>query len=72
MIRRRDLVDVGDEDYDVRRDEFMQCLDCGYEFGGTKGDYFTIPMDYVFHCYECDGENIALVRRSCRNIIIKQ
>lgn len=72
MIRRKDLAGVGDADFDTRRDDFMQCQDCGYEFGGTKGDYFTIPMDYIFHCYECDSENIALVRCSSNIVIVKQ
>lgn len=72
MIKRKDLADVGDKDYDTRRNEFMQCQDCGYEFGGTKGDYFTIPMDYIFHCYECSSDNIALVKNVTQTVILKQ
>lgn len=72
MIKRKDLVDVGDADFDTRRSEFMQCQDCGYEFGGTRGDYFTIPMDYIFHCYECSSENIALVWRVDKIVVVKQ
>ena len=72
MIKRKDLVDIGDADYKQRQNEFMECQDCGYEFGGTRGDYFTIPMDYVFHCYDCNSENIAIVKKSCKNVVIKQ
>lgn len=72
MIRRKDLVDIVDKDYDARRNEFMECQDCGEEFGGTRGDYFTMLMDEVFVCPECRSENIALVQTVSKNIIIKQ
>jgi len=72
MIKRKDLADISDKNYDSRRSEFMQCLDCGEEFGGTQGDYWSIQMDYVLYCPECNGENIALVKKVCQNVIIKQ
>jgi len=72
MIKRKDLVDVGDADYDTRQGEFMECQDCGAEMGGTRGDFFSLPMDYIFPCYDCKSENIAIVRRECKNVIIKQ
>lgn len=72
MIKRKDLVGIGDADYDTRRVEFMQCLDCGEEFGGTQGDYFTIHMDYLLYCPTCRSKNIALVKKVCQNVIIKQ
>lgn len=72
MIKRKDLVDIGDADYDTRRNEFMQCQDCGKEFGGTQGDFFIIAMDDIFYCPECGSENIAIVRKVCKNVVIKQ
>jgi len=72
MIRRKDLVDVGDADYNKRQDEFMQCQDCGEEFGGTQGDFWSIHMDCLLYCPECGSENIALVEKVYQNVIIKQ
>ena len=72
MIRRQDLVDIGDTDIDTRRNEFMQCLDCGEEFGGTRGDYWQMSMDAILTCPECKSEDIALVKKVCQNVIIKQ
>ncbi len=72
MIKRKDLVDVGDKDYDTRRNEFMQCLDCGEEFGGTQGDFFMTNMDATMDCPKCESENIAIVRKVCKNVIVKQ
>jgi len=72
MIRRKDLVDVADKDYDQRRSEFVQCQDCGEEFGGTRGDYFMLSMDKVFVCPACNSENLALARRVCTTKIVKQ
>ena len=72
MVKRKDLVGVGDDDYDVRRNEFMQCQDCGTEMGGTQGDFFSLPMDYIFHCFNCNSENIAIVRLVHKIVIVKQ
>ena len=72
MIKRKDLVDIGDADYDARRSEFMQCQDCGEEFGGTRGDFFMVFMDSLFYCPRCGSENIALVKKVCQNVIVKQ
>lgn len=72
MIRRKDLVDISDKDYETRRHEFMQCQNCGEDFGGTRGDFFSLPMDCLFYCPECGNDNIALVRKVCENVIVKQ
>ena len=72
MIKRKDLVDIGDTDIDTRRNEFMQCQDCGEEIGGTRGDYWQMNMDDVFTCPTCENENIAIVRRVCKTVIVKQ
>ncbi len=72
MLRRKDLVDIGDADYKERQDEFMECQDCGGEFGGTRGDFFAISMDDIFYCPECGSINIALVKKVCENVIVKQ
>jgi len=72
MIKRKDLVDIGDADYDTRRNEFMLCQDCGAEFGGTRGDYFMLGMDYIFECPDCGDDDIALVKKVCKNVIVKQ
>ena len=72
MIMRKDLVDISDTNYDTRRNEFMQCQDCGEDFGGTQGDFFMMSDDALFYCPECGSDNIAIVRRVCKNVIIKQ
>ena len=72
MIKRKDLVGVGDADYDTRQDEFMQCQDCGGEIGGTRGDFFIIHMDSLLYCSECGSENLAIVKKVCQNVIVKQ
>lgn len=73
MIRRKDLVGIGDKDYKYQREyEFMLCQDCGAEFGGTRGDYFMLAMDYIFDCPDCGGNDIALVRRVNKIVIVKQ
>ena len=35
MVRRRDLVDIGDKNYEKRAGEFLLCKDCGQEGGGA-------------------------------------
>lgn len=72
MVKRKDLVDISDNDYQQRQDEFMQCQDCGTEFGGTQGDYWTADMNCTLCCPECNSNNIALVKKVCQNVIIKQ
>lgn len=72
MIRRKDLVDIGDADYKERQGEFMECQDCGETAGGTRGDYFQMSMDYAITCWSCGSGNIALVRKVCKNVIVKQ
>ncbi len=61
MIRRKDLIEIGDADYITRRGEYMQCLDCDIEIGGTRGDFFMMPMNEIFKCPGCKSENIAIV-----------
>jgi len=70
MIRRCDLVDGGDGDYDKRAKEFMYCPDCDREIGGTCGDYFMIPMNREIHCPYCGGE-LFLARKTVELKIIK-
>lgn len=72
MIMRKDLVDIGDADYKQRQGEFMQCQDCGCEFGGTRGDFFMTNMEATMDCPECESDNIALVRKVCKNVIVKR
>jgi len=71
MIKRKDLVDIGDADYDTRRNEFMQCLDCGEEMSGTRGDFFSLPMDWVFSCPAYNSERIAIVKKVCKIVVIR-
>jgi Zn finger protein HypA/HybF involved in hydrogenase expression len=72
MVRRRDLVDISDKDYRQRQNEYVECQDCGYSFGGTRGDYFMIPMDSSFTCDNCGGKNLALVKDKVITEIIEQ
>jgi len=62
MVKRKDIVDIADDNYQQRRNEFMQCQNCGFDFGGTRGDYFGMAMDEVFTCGECGSKDIALVK----------
>lgn len=63
MVKRQNLTDITDSDYDKRQDEFMQCQECGNAWGGTRDDYFMMPDDVVFECSECGSQDIALVRK---------
>ena len=71
MVQRKDLVDIGDNDYQQRQDEYIQCQDCGESFGGTRGDYFSVPMDYTFKCINCGSKNVALVKDIITTEIVK-
>ena len=71
MVQRKDLVDICDNNYNQRQGEYMSCQDCGESFGGTRGDYWSCTMDYVFSCPVCGSENIALVRDITTQNIIK-
>ena len=73
MVQRKDLVDIGDNDYQQRQGEYIQCQDCGESFGGTRGDFFMQPMDYIFKCPDpdCNGQNVALVKDIITQKIIK-
>lgn len=62
MVKRKDLVDIADKDYAKRQGEFMQCQDCGEEIGGTQGDFWSLQMNYVLRCPECNSENLAIVK----------
>lgn len=72
MVCRKDLVDISDDDYKKRRGEFMQCLDCGERIDGTQGDFFQLPMDYVFRCPVCESKNVAIVWEVTKIVIVKQ
>ena len=62
MVKRQDLVDIVDPDYEDRRREFILCQDCGTEFEGSRGDYFYLPLSYVFTCPDCGSEDLDLVQ----------
>ena len=72
MIKRKDLVDIGDADFAFRRDEFMKCQDCGEVIGGTRGDFFMLSMEGIFYCTECESTNIAIVKIVEKTVIVKQ
>ena len=72
MIRRKDLVDIGDGDYQARQEEFMECQDCDAVIGGTRGDFFMADMNWIINCPECGNDDIALVRKVCKNVIVKR
>ncbi len=72
MVKRKDLVDVGDSNYNQRQKEYMICQDCGEIIGGTRGDYWEYSMDYVFKCSKCKSENIAIVVDIKTQKIIKE
>jgi Zn finger protein HypA/HybF involved in hydrogenase expression len=61
MVKRKDLVDVGDENYHQRQNEVMQCQDCNELIGGTRGDYWHLPMEHIFECPTCGSTNLHLV-----------
>ncbi len=69
MIRRKDLADTGDKDYNARQGEFMQCQDCEEVLGGTRGDFFMMAMDEAFNCPMCSSVNIALVRTETKKLL---
>ena len=72
MVKRKDLVDVGDENYNQRQNEYMVCQDCRTIIGGgTSGDYFMLSMDHIFDCPDCLSENIALVKDKITQEIVK-
>jgi len=56
MVKRKDLVDVGDKNYRERSGEKMMCNDCGEIIGGTRGDFFMLGMEDELRCWACDGE----------------
>ena len=41
----------------------MFCTECGSEWSGDDGDYWSYPLDYEFTCAECseDDDVTALV-----------
>jgi len=63
MVMKKDLTDIGDCDYSLRQDEFRYCLECEQEDGGTRGDFWEYPENYVFKCSSCGSENMILARR---------
>ena len=72
MIMRKDLTDVGDADYRDRQSEFIRCMDCGMESGGTRGDFWELAMDTFLRCGQCGSENLAIVRKHILKEIIKE
>lgn len=70
MVMKKDLTDVSDADYSQRTMEFIYCPECEAEMGGTRGDYFGVPDDYVFVC-ECGNKDLQLVREIRKLRVIK-
>ena len=71
-IYRKDLVDVGDEDYKERQGEFLMCPTCFLESGGTsRGDLWDHPMDFRLCCPECGGDFMLVKARREIDIIKK-
>jgi hypothetical protein len=70
MVRRRDLVDIGDNNYRDRASEFLLCKDCGQESGGTRGDFFMLPLEAELKC-NCGGE-LVIVKAIRKIKIIKE
>lgn len=73
VVMRSDLVDIGDKNYGKRRGEFLLCGVCGAETGiGTRGDYFTRPMDYRFACPQCENDaEMYLAKHVTKTVIVK-
>lgn len=70
MVMKKDLTDIGDSDYKQRAGEFMFCLECGAEWGGTRGDFWDFADDYVFVC-DCGSKNFQLTRKEIYYIPVK-
>jgi hypothetical protein len=70
MVRRKDLVDIGDNNYKQRQGEFLVCKDCGQESGGTRGDFFMLSQEAELKC-NCNGE-LSLVKAIREIKIIKE
>ena len=70
MVMLKDLTDMCDCDYQQRIGEFILCPECGYGMGGTRGDYWYLPIEYVFKC-GCGNTDLQLVRRITKIEIIK-
>jgi len=41
--------------------KILHCPNCGAEYSGNAGDYWSLPDDYVFMC-EC-GKKLELVEK---------
>ena len=67
---RKDLTDICDSDYQQHIGEFILCPECDDEMGGTRGDYWSLPMEHVFKC-PCGNADLQLVRRITKIEIIK-
>lgn len=72
MIRRKDLADIADNDYNQRRGEELECQDCGLHIRRAWSDYNHLAMDDVIYCPRCKRDNIAIVRMVKRWVIVKK
>jgi hypothetical protein len=70
MVRRKDLVDIGDKNYEQRSGEFLLCNDCGQESGGTRGDFFMLPLEAEIKC-NCGGD-LSIVKAIRQIKVIKE
>lgn len=72
MIRRKDLVDIADKDYNKRQGELIVCQDCNWEGGATRGDLFMLSFDAVLICPDCKSDNLALAKIRTELVFIKR
>jgi len=42
--------------------KILRCPECGAEYSRDAGDYWYLPDDYVFYCYNC-GTEMELVKK---------
>ena len=71
MVQRKDLASVEDRDWPQRQKEYMKCQDCGASMGGTRGDYYSVPMEHIFKCASCGSQNVKIVVDVTTQKIIK-
>jgi hypothetical protein len=67
MVKRKDLVDITDPDYLKRRGEVMLCI-CGFEIGGTRGDFWRENLEHIMSCPVCGSKELTLVRKEIKYV----
>lgn len=71
MLRRENLTDTGDGNFQNRVREMVRCRDCGAMSSRTRGDFWYMPMDEVLQCGNCGSDNLALVISHVINEVVK-